>query len=495
MAEITYHSTRSSDPGITFSEAVVRGIAPEGGLYVPSSFPEIDITDATLGALSYQQLAEKILGLYITDFESSQLKACVYGAYDEKFRHPQVAPLRSCGTLHCIELHHGRTLAFKDIALSILPRFLTTAAERLGISDTIVILTATSGDTGKAALEGFAGVGGTEIVVFYPTDGVSEVQKRQMTTQEGENTHVVGIAGNFDDAQSAVKDIFGDRALAEKLQKRGYRFSSANSINPGRLLPQIVYYIHSYLELVRRDVIRAGDKVNIAVPTGNFGNILAAWYAGEMGLPVNRFICASNRNNVLTDFIRTGTYSLQRQFIPTISPSMDILISSNLERFLYELADRDSRQVAALMEELKRTGAYTISDAMGSRMDRFYGGCCDDTQTVQTIAELYRDFGYLVDTHTAVACRVCLDYQNETGDQTPVLLASTASPFKFSPSVAEALGIERENRSDFELINLLSDRCGIEIPEPIRGLGDRQILHPETCRKEEMKQWVEDMLS
>lgn len=479
---------------MSFSEAVVQGIAPDGGLYVPSEFPSIDITDAHLQKLSYRQLAEYILSLFIPDFSRAELADCVREAYDDKFRDQEIAPLHSCGEAHFIELHHGRTLAFKDMALSILPLFLTTAAKKLGIDDTIVILTATSGDTGKAALEGFTDVDGVKIVVFYPTDGVSDVQKRQMTTQEGANTEVIGIAGNFDDAQNGVKSIFGDSELREKISTRGYRFSSANSINPGRLLPQIVYYINGYLELLRRGEMHAGDPVNVVVPTGNFGNILAAWYAGQMGLPVNKFICASNRNNVLTDFINTGRYNLNRDFSATVSPSMDILISSNLERFLYELSGRNSETVTELMGQLKASGAYEITPAMKAGMGNFYGNYADDRETVQTIGELYRDYGYLVDTHTAVGYRVYKKYVGESGDETPALIASTASPFKFGRSVAAGLGIDTEERSDFELIDLLSEYSGLAVPEPIRGIADRPVLHPETCKKDEMKPVVEEYL-
>ncbi|MFW5715665.1 MAG: threonine synthase [bacterium] len=494
MANVNYHSTRNGTDAVSFSEAVVQGIAPDGGLYVPSRFPSIDIRAAQLQKLSYRQLAEYILSLFIPDFTPEELAECVRGAYDQKFRDRGIAPLHSCGNAHFIELHHGRTLAFKDMALSILPLFLTTAAKKLGIDDTIVILTATSGDTGKAALEGFADVNGVKIVVFYPTDGVSDVQKRQMTTQEGENTHVVGIAGNFDDAQNGVKAIFGDRQLREKIAARGYRFSSANSINPGRLLPQIVYYINGYLELLRRRELQAGDPVNVVVPTGNFGNILAAWYAGQMGLPVNKFICASNRNNVLTDFINTGRYDLQRDFSATISPSMDILISSNLERFLYELSGRNPQTVTELMQELKKTGAYEITPGMKAGLANFYGNFADDSETVQTIGQLYSDYGYVVDTHTAVGYRVYQKYVEENGDQTPALIASTASPFKFGRSVAEGIGIETEGRSDFELIDLLSNYSGLKVPEPIRGIAERPVLHPDTCRKDDMKSVVEEYL-
>jgi len=494
MSDLKYYSTRNEQEAVSFSEAVVRGIAPDGGLYVPSRFPALDIGDPHLQRLSYQQLAEYILSLFITDFSKEELSSCVQGAYDDKFRDLGIAPIHSCGEAHFIELHHGRTLAFKDMALSILPLFLTTAATKLGIDDTIVILTATSGDTGKAALEGFADVEGVKIVVFYPTDGVSEVQKRQMTTQEGENTYVIGIAGNFDDAQNGVKAIFGDQELRKVIARRGYRFSSANSINPGRLLPQIVYYINGYLELARRGEIKAGEPVNIVVPTGNFGNILAAWYAGQMGLPVGKFICASNKNNVLTDFINTGRYDLNREFSATISPSMDILISSNLERFLYELSGRNPNTVKALMEQLKREGAYEIHPAMKAGMSNFYGDYADDEETVETIGRLYREYGYVVDTHTAVGYCVYQRYVEESSDHTPTLIASTASPYKFGRSVAKGIGIDTEGRDDFELIELLSRYSGIEVPAPIRGIADRPVRHPGTCDKEEMKGKVEEIL-
>jgi len=494
MKIIHYHSTRNGKDPVSFSEAVVRGIAPDGGLYVPADFPSIDIMDPRLQELSYQQLAEYILSLFITDFTGEELKACVEGAYDEKFRDPEIAPVRSCGGAHFIELYHGRTLAFKDMALSILPYFFTTAAGKLGIDDTIVILTATSGDTGKAALEGFADVDGVKIVVFYPTDGVSDVQKRQMTTQEGENTHVFGIAGNFDDAQNGVKAIFGDGELRDAIAGRGYRFSSANSINPGRLLPQIVYYVNGYLELVRRGTIKAGETINVVVPTGNFGNILASWYAGRIGIPIGKFICASNRNKVLTDFINTGRYDINRQFYTSISPSMDILISSNLERFLYELSGRDPEKVKTLMMELKEGGVYQLDEKMRAGMKNFYGGFADDRRTVETISDLYNEYGYVVDTHTAVGYHVYREYVGESGDTTPTLVASTASPFKFGRSVAEGLGVGTGGRSDFELIDLLAQHCGIEVPEPIQGIADRPVRHPDTCGKDEMKKVVEELL-
>jgi threonine synthase len=495
MAEITYHSTRSGDSGsvkpITFAEAVINGLAPDGGLYVPSAFPRFD---PALHKLSYQALAKRILSLYLTDFSEQEISACVDGAYDDKFRRPEIAPLSSFDGLHFIELYHGPTLAFKDMALSILPRFLKTAAAKRGIEDTIVILTATSGDTGKAALEGFAGVDGTRIVVFYPTDGVSEVQKRQMTTQEGGNTGVWGIRGNFDDAQNGVKAIFSDPQLRSELSRRGYRFSSANSINIGRLVPQIIYYFYGYQELLRRGVIKAGEAINIVVPTGNFGNILAAWYAGKMGLPVGRYICASNKNRVLTDFIRTGRYDLNRDFYPTISPSMDILISSNLERFLYELAGRDPELIQHLMAELKERGSYSITASMRRGMENFYGAYADDQATEEAIGELYRREGYLVDTHTAVGYRVLQDYRKERGDRRHALLASTASPFKFSRPVARALGLDTQGKDDFFLLGELAAATGIELPAPIRGLDKRTVLHPGICERDKMAEVVKETL-
>lgn len=494
MSGIFFSSTRSKNEKLSFSEAVVRGIAPDGGLYVPSEFPKLDINEPGLMDLSYQELAMKVLGLYVEDFTEDELKACVYGAYDQKFRDAEIAPLKTCGDASFIELYHGKTLAFKDMALSILPYFLKTAAKKLDTKEKIVILTATSGDTGKAALEGFADVEGTEIIVFYPTDGVSDVQKRQMTTQEGANTHVFGISGNFDDAQSGVKTLFTDEAFKAELKSKGYVFSSANSINIGRLVPQIVYYISSYFKLVKENVIQLGDTMNVVVPTGNYGNILAAYYAKKMGLPVHKFICASNQNNVLTDFMNTGVYSLDRAFNTTISPSMDILISSNLERFLYDISGQDAQMVDQLMSALKEQGKYTITDAMKTNMESFYGGYADDQATVKTIEELYQKYQYVVDTHTAVGYRVYEDYVKATGDTTHTVIASTASPFKFTRSVVDGIGVETASYDDFELINVLADKTGVSVPDPICGLADRQILHQSTCAKTDLKKVVSEIL-
>lgn len=493
MSDIYYSSTRGNDEKLTFSEAVVKGIAPDGGLYVPSKFPKLGFNDGLLD-LSYQDLAKKILGLYIEDFSVEEISYCVNHAYDSKFRELSIAPIKTFDKVSFVELYHGKTLAFKDMALSILPYLLKTASKKLGIKEKIVILTATSGDTGKAALEGFADVEGMEIIVFYPTNGVSDVQKRQMTTQEGANVTVLGITGNFDDAQSGVKDIFLDEDLKEELKSKGYTFSSANSINIGRLLPQIVYYVHSYLILVKEGHIKNGDLINIVVPTGNFGNILAAYYAKNMGLPVRKFICASNTNNVLTDFINTGVYDIHRKFEVTNSPSMDILISSNLERFLYEISNRDSACVTSLMKSLKQDGRYEITINMKNNLADFSGGFATDEETVEAIHSIYSQYNYVVDTHTAVGFKVYQDYVNETADMTHTLIASTASPFKFTRSVVEGLGIQTEAYNDFELINILSNAAHISVPEPIKDIQYKQILHPRVIDKNNLKKEVVEIL-
>ncbi len=459
MSTLHFKSTRSDAEKLTFSEAVVKGIASDGGLFVPTAIPKIDFLDESLSALSYQELAKTILGKFATDFSPEELENCVYSAYNEKFRDARIAPIHTCGTASFIELYHGKTLAFKDMALSILPHFMKTSAIKLGTKEDIVILAATSGDTGKAALEGFSDVDGIEIVVFYPTDGVSDVQKRQMITQEGDNTHVFGINGNFDDAQNGVKVIFTDEKYKADLKKKGYILSSANSINIGRLVPQIVYYVYSYYALVNDERLKMGDEINVVVPTGNFGNILAAYYAKQMGLPVKNFICASNTNNVLTDFFNTGKYDLERRFVPTVSPpSMDIMISSNLERFLYAISGSSDTTITSLMNDLKEKGVYEISDEMKDNMKNFFGGYADDVTTIDAIRELYQTFNYTVDTHTAVAYQVYSDYVKKTGDNTQTLIASTASPFKFPRSVLEGLGEDVSSFNDFELVELLSKK-------------------------------------
>jgi len=484
MTSLHFKSTRSNGEQLSFAEAVVKGIASDGGLFVPTSIPKMNLMDPSLLSLTYQELAVKILEQFTTDFTAEELQNCVSSAYDSKFREACIAPVHSCDKANFIELYHGKTLAFKDMALSILPHFMTTSAKKIGTQEDIVILAATSGDTGKAALEGFANIDGIEIVVFYPTDGVSDVQKRQMITQEGDNTHVFGINGNFDDAQNGVKRIFTDAAYKETLKEHGYILSSANSINIGRLVPQIVYYIHAYYQLATNKKINLGDPINVVVPTGNFGNILAAYYAKEMGLPVKQFICASNTNNVLTDFFNTGVYDLNRPFVPTASPSMDILISSNLERFLHAISDGNDETIASLMNDLKEKGSYEITPEMKNNMKNFYGGYADDVATVKAIAFLYEKYGYTVDTHTAVAYQVYMDYVKKTKDETETLIASTASPFKFPRSVLKGLSINTTELNDFQLVNLLSEKASLTIPEPIKNIEKREILHNGICDKE-----------
>lgn len=490
MQVLKYNSTRSKGEFLTFSEAVVKGIAPDGGLYVPTFFPNIDIHDPELIKMDYVTLAKKILGLYLVDFTEAELTACVESAYDSKFNTPDIAPVHTIGQASFIELFHGKTLAFKDMALSILPYLMKTGASKTQMHEEIVILTATSGDTGKAALEGFADVEGVKIIVFYPTDGVSDVQKKQMTSQEGSNVSVLGITGNFDDAQNAVKALFLDESLGKELKDKGFVFSSANSINIGRLLPQIVYYVNAYLALVREGTIKLGDAVNITVPTGNFGNILAAYYAKAMGLPFKTFICASNENHVLTDFINTGVYDINRPFETTNSPSMDILISSNLERFLYAISGGNSEVVSDLMRGLKANGRYQINEIMIENMSDFVGGYASDAEAVDTIRSLYENHGYVLDTHTAVAYKVYADYVRETGDQTQTLIASTASPFKFLDSVAEGLGIDTTGIEAFDLMEVVAKKAGLTIPEPVVGLKDKPVLHPKTIDKLTIKEEV-----
>lgn len=494
MTQLNFKSTRSNEEVLSFSQAVVKGIASDGGLFVPENIPTLSILDREMLSLNYQELAQRVLKLYATDFTHTEIHDCVMSAYDDKFRISEIAPLHSCDKAHFLELYHGKTLAFKDMALSILPHFMTTSAKKNHIKEEIVILAATSGDTGKAALEGFANVEGIEIIVFYPTDGVSEVQKRQMTTQEGDNTHVFGINGNFDDAQNGVKTIFTNEAYKKKLKEKGYILSSANSINIGRLVPQIVYYIYGYYQLVKSGKVTLGDKINVVVPTGNFGNILAAYYAKEMGLPINKFICASNTNNVLTDFFKTGVYDLNRAFVPTVSPSMDILISSNLERFLYAMSGNDPQMIDGFMTSLKTSGRYEITDAMKDAMSNFYGGCADDNKTVEAIADLNTSYNYTADTHTAVAYQVYKDYVEKTGDQTETIIASTASPFKFPRSVLEGYNESVEAFNDFELVERLSKLANLEIPTPIKDIDKRPVRHAGICDKDDLSLVVLDLL-
>lgn len=494
MTACFYKSTRSSDSNIRSSEAIVRGLAHDGGLYVPVEFPVIEKSFEELMDMDYRELAFYIMKKYFTDFEDEELIECISNAYDEKFDSKDIAELVESGGVHFLELFHGPTLAFKDMALSILPHLFKVASRKQDIKNEIVILTATSGDTGKAALEGFADIDGTKIIVFYPEDGVSEIQKRQMVTQQGQNTFVIGIEGNFDDAQSGVKEVFADKEFNKTINEKGYMFSSANSINIGRLVPQIVYYFYAYLNMLRDEKISKGESINIVVPTGNFGNILAAYYGKKMGLPVNKLICASNENNVLYDFINTGKYDIRREFRKTMSPSMDILISSNLERFLYELSENDEKLINRFMVDLKETGKYEITEDMKVKLENFYGGYVDDEKTCETIKDVYDNSNYLIDTHTAVAYAVYRKYKEDTGDETKTVIASTASPYKFTRSVMEAIDKKIDGYDDFALIKEMSNLTGVNIPDGIKGLESKEILHKRKCKNDEIKKVISDIL-
>ena len=489
-----FRSTRGDSEELRSAQAIIRGIAPDRGLYVPEEIPVMPFSLEEMEGASYQELAKRVIGAFFTDFTDEELESCVTGAYDEKFDTPEIAPLVKAGDAWFLELYHGKTAAFKDMALSILPRLLTASVRKEHNDDKICILTATSGDTGKAALEGFADVPGTEITVFYPDSGVSEVQERQMVTQTGDNTHVFAIRGNFDDAQTGVKNAFQDAELAADLKAHGIRFSSANSINIGRLVPQVVYYIWSYLQLVKQGVIKTGEQMNIVVPTGNFGNILAAYYAKEMGLPVSMLICASNKNKVLTDFFRTGVYDTDREFYLTNSPSMDILISSNLERLLWHLSGGDSDAIKALMADLDGAHHYEVSDTIKTGLGQFYGGFADVEATNKTIGDMYRDNGYLIDTHTAVAYKVYEEYRRETGDETPAVIASTASPYKFAKSVAQSIGLG-EQPDGFAYIREVAAETGVKVPEGLRDLDKKEIRHTGVIDTDEIKKTIVELFA
>lgn len=488
---IKYNSTRGSKDIKTAAQAVIQGIAEDRGLYVPDVVPALPKTIDELAKMSYQEIAFNIIGSFFTDYTAEEMQACVDGAYDSKFEAEEVVPIVEAGGAHFLELYHGKTAAFKDMALSILPYLLTTAMKKEKEDKKICILTATSGDTGKAALEGFADVPGTEIIVFFPNQGVSQVQERQMITQEGENTHVFAIEGNFDDAQTGVKKIFNDGAFAEKLASFGCKLSSANSINIGRLVPQVAYYVYGYAKLVDKGVVKAGEPVNIVVPTGNFGNILAAYYAGKMGIPVGKLICASNKNKVLTDFFNTGVYDINRDFYLTNSPSMDILISSNLERLLYHLSGNDGAEIKALMEALETEKKYEVSEKIKEGLAAFYGGFASVEDTNKTIGEMYDEHGYLMDTHTAVAYKVYQDYVAETGDKTPTLIASTASAYKFADSVALSIGLGEE-ANGFEYVKSLAAKTGVRIPAGLKDLENKPVRHTGVIEVPEMAKAVEE---
>lgn len=494
MEHIFYNSTRGLGQGMLSSEAILRGIAEDGGLFVPDRIPDVSGMLKSLRGMDYKALAYFIISRYLTDFEEEELRECIDKAYGEKFDTLKIAPVEKVGDAYLLELFHGPTLAFKDMALSILPYLLKTAARKRNIQKEIVILTATSGDTGKAALEGFSDVEGTKIIVFFPEEGVSEIQKRQMTTHQGDNTYVIGVKGNFDDAQNGVKSIFNDREFAELLDKNNYMFSSANSINIGRLIPQIVYYFYAYFNIVEKGGINLGEKVNMVVPTGNFGNILAAYYAKEMGLPVNKLICASNDNKVLYDFINTGVYDRTREFITTISPSMDILISSNLERLLYLICGKDPLMVRGLMEDLKHKGEYEITPDMKRNLKDFYGGFAPEDETRKAIGEVYNEYGYIMDTHTAVAYHVYKKYREDTGDNSKTVIASTASPFKFTSSVMTSIDEKYGKLDDFELLDEMAKLMGTKVPKGVKDIKERPLIHKALCGKDEMKVKVSEIL-
>ena len=495
-----YESTRGGKERISAAEAIKKGIAANGGLYVPERFDKLTSSEIeAFTTMTYQERAMNILSRFLDDFTRDELRECVYSAYStEKFTHSDITPLATLNdSLNILELWHGPTCAFKDVALQILPHFMVKSVQKTGENSEIVILVATSGDTGKAALEGFRDVDGTRIIVFYPEDGVSEIQKRQMSTQEGANVEVFGVEGNFDDTQTGVKTIFTDAAMIETMAGKGMKFSSANSINWGRLVPQIVYYFSAYADMVKLDRIQSGDSINFVVPTGNFGNILAGYYAKLMGLPINKLICASNDNNVLTDFIRTGIYDKRRDFIKTISPSMDILISSNLERLLYEMSGKDSEKVSKWMKELSENGCYDVGKKLLDNLHKaFWAGWSSQEETLKTIECVYEEYNYVCDTHTAVAIDVYDKYVITTGDLTPSVIISTASPFKFNSSVAQALFGKKEisGMNEFELLKLLSGRTGWPVPKGLAGIDQREVRHKKVCHRDQMKKAVIDAL-
>lgn len=495
-----YRSTRDKSVSVSAAEAIKTGLSAEGGLFVPESFPSVSLDEIKgLANKSYNERAYFVLSKFLTDFTEEELLSCLDKAYTkEKFETDSIAPLYKLNnTTYFLELWHGPTCAFKDMALQILPHLLTTSMKKTNEDKEIVILVATSGDTGKAALEGFKDVAGTRITVFYPANGVSEIQKLQMVTQEGNNVNVAAVKGNFDDAQNGVKKIFTDVDYKNLLNRNRFKLSSANSINWGRLVPQIVYYFSSYAELLKNNEIEVGEKINVVVPTGNFGNILAAYYAKKMGLPIARFICASNENNVLTDFIKSGVYNKNRDFHTTISPSMDILISSNLERFLYDLTGCSDETIRKWMNELNTKGIYEISDEVKQKMQSmFYAGCCDDEETLKTIRKCADDYDYVIDTHTAVAKSVYDKYVAETGDTTKTVIASTASPFKFNQSVIIALEDHTAvvGKDEFTLLNELSEKSNMRIPKSLYELKDKSVVFDLVCDKDEMKQIVSDFL-
>lgn len=492
--QILYHSTRDESRLFTASQAILQGLCEDGGLFVPSEIPALPVSPGEMKGLSYQEIAYLVMKEYLTDFTEEELRSCINNAYDEKFDTRDIAPVVKVGNAYYIELFHGATIAFKDMALSILPHLMTTSARKNNIKNDIVILTATSGDTGKAAMAGFADVPGTKIIVFYPKGGVSRIQELQMVTQKGDNTYVVGMRGNFDDAQTGVKAIFEDKKIKAQMDAAGYQFSSANSINIGRLVPQIVYYVNAYVRLLEQGVIKEGEKINITVPTGNFGNILAAWYAKAMGLPVDKLICASNRNKVLFDFFKTGKYDRNREFYLTSSPSMDILISSNLERMIYLSAGEDAAKTSELMAQLKSQGVYEITEDMKAKLESFVPGYADEEATSEMIKKAYDENSYVMDTHTAVAGYVYEKYREETGDDKVTVIASTASPYKFARKVISSIDPSLEKEDDLELMDVMEKLSGVKAPRAIDEIRSAPVRHDRICDAATMEATVKEIL-
>ena len=492
---LVYHSTRNSEETATASEAILKGLTSDGGLFVPDSIPKLNVSLEDLTKMSYQEIAYAVMKEFLTDFTEEELKTCINNAYDSKYDTEESAVTKKVDGAYYLELFHGATIAFKDMALSILPHLLVTSARKNNVKNEIVILTATSGDTGKAALAGFADVPGTKIIVFYPKSGVSPIQEKQMVTQKGDNTYVIGIKGNFDDAQTGVKKMFSNKELAKVMNDNGFQFSSANSINIGRLVPQVVYYVKAYADLLKQGALKAGEPMNVVVPTGNFGNILASYYAKQMGIPIGKFVCASNKNKVLFDFFETGKYDRNREFYVTTSPSMDILISSNLERMIYRIAGNDAKQCAKFMAALTKDGEYVITDAMKAELSEFFGAFGSEEETAVKIKEVYDKEGYVMDTHTAVAAVAYDKYKAATGDdKTPTVIASTASPYKFTRSVMDAIDPAYDAEDDFELVDELNKVSKTAIPKAIEEIRTAPVLHDTVCETAAMEDEVKKIL-
>ena len=492
---LVYHSTRNSEETATASEAILKGLTSDGGLFVPDSIPKLNVSLEDLTKMSYQEIAYAVMKEFLTDFTEEELKTCINNAYDSKFDTEEIAVTKKVDGAYYLELFHGATIAFKDMALSILPHLLVTSARKNNVKNEIVILTATSGDTGKAALAGFADVPGTKIIVFYPKSGVSPIQEKQMVTQKGDNTYVIGIKGNFDDAQTGVKKMFSNKELAKVMNDNGFQFSSANSINIGRLVPQVVYYVKAYADLLKQGALKAGEPMNVVVPTGNFGNILASYYAKQMGIPIGKVVCASNKNKVLFDFFETGKYDRNREFYVTTSPSMDILISSNLERMIYRIAGNDAKQCAKFMAALTKDGEYVITDAMKAELSEFFGAFGSEEETAVKIKEVYDKEGYVMDTHTAVAAVAYDKYKAATGDdKTPTVIASTASPYKFTRSVMDAIDPAYDAEDDFELVDELNKVSKTAIPKAIEEIRTAPVLHDTVCETAAMEDEVKKIL-